>query len=297
MTLVQHPVSPFCIAIRACWKRPAPPSPSTTRQLWDRRPVIALTDGAYSSIPVLVDADRAPAVVVYEPEEAGQDIARYVDARYGLGVFPDSLAGLHDIVVQYVEAQIEDVGFRLNDVYFLPACRTWSSARCTSATRSASSDRAASTSGARRPRRCGPAWGRCWPRWTRCSGAPRTCSAQRPVYADYILYGVLGNYLFTGDNRLPAGLTNLARWHAPAAPPGPTLPGRGGAAAARARRWTAVPRRRVPIAVKALQGADFRGEDSSAMTAQRDSQGLPSRDRPPSGSSAWGGWGPTSPGA
>jgi len=38
--------------------------------------------------------------------------------------------------------------------------------------------------------------------------------AARPVYADYILYGVLGNYLFTGDYRLPAGLTDLARWHA-----------------------------------------------------------------------------------
>jgi glutathione S-transferase len=214
VTLVQHPVSPFCIAVRALLEAAGAAFTVNNPDLWDRRPVIALTDGAYSSIPVLVDADRAPAVVVYEPEEEGQDVARYVDARYGLGVFPDSLAGLHDIVVQYVESQIEDVGFRLNDVFFLPGLP----------------DVVERTMYIRHKER---KFGRgCLDQWRAQAPALRArmeavlgpletmlgrapyLFGERPVYADYILFGVLGNYLFTGHNRLPAGLTNLARWHA-----------------------------------------------------------------------------------
>ena len=214
VTLVQHPVSPFCIAIRVLLEAAGAGFSLHNPQLWDRRPTIALTDGAYSSIPVLVDADRSPAVVVYEPEEEGQDIARYVDARYGLGVFPAALAGLNDIVVQYVEAQIEDVGFRLNDVEYLTALP----------------DVVERTMYIRHKER---KFGRgCLDQWraqipalqarlaavlapldTMLGRSPYLLAA-RPVYADYILYGVLGNYLFTGAYRLPAGLTNLARWHA-----------------------------------------------------------------------------------
>jgi glutathione S-transferase len=214
VTLVQHPVSPFCIAIRVLLEGAGAAFSLLNPELWDRRPTIALTDGAYSSIPVLVDADRTPAVVVYEPEEEGQDIARYVDARYGLGVFPPALAGLQDIVVQYVEAQIEDVGFRLNDISYLPRLP----------------DVVERTMYIRHKER---KFGRgCLDQWR--AQAPALLArleavltpldtmlgrspfllGERPVYADYILYGVLGNFLYTGEHRLPAGLTNLARWHA-----------------------------------------------------------------------------------
>jgi glutathione S-transferase len=222
VTLVQHPVSPFCIAIRVLLEGVGAPFAVRDTALWDRRPVIELTDGAYSSIPVLVDAERSPAVVVYESREESQDVARYVDARYDLGVFPSSLAGLHDLVVQYVEAQIEDVGFRLNDAYFLPGLP----------------DVVERTMYIRHKER---KFGRgCVQQWREQAPALRARLAEvltpldtmlgrapfllgeRPVYADYILYGVLGNYQYSGDNRLPEGLTNLARWQA--ALPGVRLP-------------------------------------------------------------------------
>ena len=34
----------------------------------------------------------------------------------------------------------------------------------------------------------------------------------RPLFVDYNLYGVLGNYLFNGKTRLP-NLKHLRRWH------------------------------------------------------------------------------------
>ena len=34
-----------------------------------------------------------------------------------------------------------------------------------------------------------------------------------PVYADYALFGVLGNLTYTGDNEIPSTLTHIRRWH------------------------------------------------------------------------------------
>ena len=36
----------------------------------------------------------------------------------------------------------------------------------------------------------------------------------RPVYADYALYGVLGNLTYTGDNEIPVEVSHVRRWHA-----------------------------------------------------------------------------------
>jgi glutathione S-transferase len=36
--------------------------------------------------------------------------------------------------------------------------------------------------------------------------------ADRPLFVDYNLYGVLGNYLFNGKTRLP-NLKHLRRWY------------------------------------------------------------------------------------
>ena len=214
VTLVQHPVSPFCIAIRVLLEAAGADFALLNPDLWDRRPTIALTDGAYASIPVLVDAGRTPAVVVYEPEEEGQDVARYVDARYRLGLFPEAWAGLQELIVQYIEGQVEDVGFRLNDVYFLPALP----------------DVVERTMYIRhKERKFGKG---CLDRWREerpalmarleellapldtMLGNHAYVLGDRPAYADYALAGILGNYTFTGDNRLPDGLDHLRRWYA-----------------------------------------------------------------------------------
>jgi glutathione S-transferase len=213
LTLVQHPVSPFCISIRALLEAGGVPHTLYSTKIWDRRPVIELTGGAYASIPVLVDAGREPALVIYEARDDGQDIARYVDAHHDLGVFPAAIDGLHDLVIQYVEAQVEDVGFRLNDIYFLPALP----------------DVVERTMYVRHKER---KFGRgCLEQWRaqqddlrvrlvelltpldRMLGRADFLFGARPVFADYALYGVLGNYTYSGDNTVPPSLANLSRWY------------------------------------------------------------------------------------
>jgi glutathione S-transferase len=213
LTLVQHPISPFCIAIRAMLAAAEAPFRTLDVALWDRRPVIALTDGAYDAVPVLVDGDRTPPVVAYEARDDGMDIARYLDARLDLGLFPDEFAGLQELVVQYIERQVEDVGFRANDAFFLLSFP----------------DVVERTMYVRhKERKFGKG---CVEQWRTGIDGLRARMAEVltpldrmlarhpfvlgewPTYADYALFGVLGNYTFSGDNELPAELGNLRRWY------------------------------------------------------------------------------------
>ena len=183
----------------------------------DRRPVIALTDGAYYSIPVLVDAERSPAVVVYEARDDGQDVARYVDQKYSLGVFPAHLAGLHEPGAVRGGA---GGGHRLPPQRrLLPAF-------------------AAGRGGAHDVRPAQGAQVRAGVRAAVAGAGPQLRArlaellapleemlsrgpfllGKQPVYADYALHGVLGNYTYSAQNRLPEGLTRLAQWY-------DTLPG------------------------------------------------------------------------
>ena len=36
---------------------------------------------------------------------------------------------------------------------------------------------------------------------------------QRPRFVDFDLYGILGNFLYSGQYRLPAAHTRLRKWH------------------------------------------------------------------------------------
>lgn len=84
LTVIQHPVSPFCAAVTSLLDAAGATYTSHLVQIWDRRPVIAVTQGHYHAIPAVVDADRTPAVAVYEHRDDAQDIGRYLNAKLGL---------------------------------------------------------------------------------------------------------------------------------------------------------------------------------------------------------------------
>ena len=214
LTLVQIAWSPFVIPVRMMLEAAGAPYRTLDLEYWDRRPVIELTGGAYYAVPTVVDGDQAPPVAVYEPRDDTVEVARYVDAKLGLGLFPPEWEGLNQILIGYCEGQIEDVGFRLDDIYQLPAIQ----------------DVAERGMAIRHKER---KFGRgCLDQWRAQKDqlmarleellAPLDqmlsqhpfLLGDRPVYADYSLAGVLGNYTYTGDNTLPAHLTHLRRWSA-----------------------------------------------------------------------------------
>ena len=213
LTLVQVALSPYVIPLRLMLQAASVPFRALELKYWDRRPVIELTDGAYYTVPVVVDGDRTPPVVVYEARDDQVEVPRYVDRKLGLGLFPDRMAGLNQILTEYAEQQLEDVAFRLDDIYFLPSIP----------------DVADRGMGIRHKERkfgkgCIDQWRAQQPQLQarfeellapldQMLSQHSFLTGDRPVYADYAVAGVLGCYTYTGDNQVPARLPHLARWH------------------------------------------------------------------------------------
>src|SRR5258706_1029866 len=117
MTLIQFPWSPFCITIRRILERhKILHRIHNSRPDRERRVVIRGTKGRGYSVPCVVDGTHA----VVDLTTFGQEVARYVDRKYRLGLFPRNKEGVQSILAQYIENQLEDVGFRVNDSYVLP---------------------------------------------------------------------------------------------------------------------------------------------------------------------------------
>ena len=110
--LYQHPVSPFCITIRHILEAHEIAHEVINLAYNDRRPIVEKTGGAYYRIPLIVDGD----VPVWDKTELGQEVARYLDDKFQLGLFPSHLEGLQAILSRYIEGEVEAVGFKLNDI-------------------------------------------------------------------------------------------------------------------------------------------------------------------------------------
>jgi len=216
--LVQFPWSPFCITLRRMLERNKIPhrirniSPDR-----DRSVVIRATKGHGYSVPCLVDSKTA----VVDRTPFGQEVARYVDHKYRLGLFPRGKEGIQLILAQYIEDQLEDVGFRVNDSCVVPTLPLVERVMLIRY----------------KERKFGKG---CIAQWTRDRG--KLCRqfgellqpldnmlatspfliADRPLFVDYDLYGIVENYLYSGKTKLPA-LKYLRRWHRALARPGSQL--------------------------------------------------------------------------
>ena len=209
LTMIQFPWSPFCITVRRIIERHG--ISHRVRNInpdSDRGVVIRATHGRGYSVPCLVDGRKA--VVDWTP--FGQEVARYVDRKYRLGLFPRDKEGIQLILAQYIENQLEDVGFRVNDSYVVPTLPLVERVMLVRY----------------KERKFGKG---CLAQWTRdraklsrqfgtllkpmdnMLARQPFLLGERPLFVDYDLYGIVENYLYSGKTKLPA-LPNLRRWHA-----------------------------------------------------------------------------------
>lgn len=201
MSIVVHQMahSPYCIPITQLLK--AAGIAHETREVpnWDRGEIIRLTDGEFYQVPLLVHDDR----VVFESGGSSQDIARYCDTVFTAGLlFPARLEGPHQCVLEFLEDKVEECSFRLADIHYVPAIE----------------DIVERTMVVRHKER---KFGRdCVDRWQREAPAIRaeldgllarfekTLTAEpylfgaAPVYADFLLFGILGNLTYRDWNQL-----------------------------------------------------------------------------------------------
>jgi len=206
--LVQIPWSPFCLVQRRILEFSGRRFKLVNIPSTDRSHVWQWTRQRYYNVPIVRDGRT----VVFEVGEESQVIAKYLDAKLRLGLFPRELEGIQSILWRHIENEIEGVCFRLNDVYWkeiVPKFEQLAFLR-------------------NKERKFGRG---CIDQWQ--AGQKNLLKdlaarlipfeemvmyqpfllGNKPRFVDFDLYGMLANFLYSGHYRLPSAHTHLKRWH------------------------------------------------------------------------------------
>jgi glutathione S-transferase len=207
--LIQFPWSPFCIVQRRILEFAGAKFKLTNlRQTGDRSLIWKLTDEKYYAVPILREGKK----VIFESGDDSQDIARHLDQKFNLGLFPAQAEGLQSILCRYIEHEVEAVGFKLNDIYFKEFVT-----------------QADQVSFIRHKER---KFGRgCIGQWRaqqkdllrqlelkllpfeQMLAHSEFILGQCPLFVDFNLFGIVENFLFSGHYTLPRSQPHLRVWH------------------------------------------------------------------------------------
>src|SRR5437867_1170858 len=112
--LIQFPWSPFCIVQHRILEFGGTRFKIIDVPNADRTLVWKLTRQRYYQVPVIRDGKN----VIFETDTDSQVIAKYLDAKFNLGLFPRELEGVQWILWRHIEGEVEERGFKLNDIYY-----------------------------------------------------------------------------------------------------------------------------------------------------------------------------------
>ena len=112
--LVQFPWSPYCLVQKRILDFSNERYKLTTVPATDRSAVWKMTRQRYYHVPVVRDGRN----VLFETGDDSQVIAKYLDEKLHLGLFPHSFDGVQDLLWRYIENDVESFTFKLNDAYF-----------------------------------------------------------------------------------------------------------------------------------------------------------------------------------
>jgi glutathione S-transferase len=207
--LVQCPWSPFCLVQRRILEFSGLPFKIVNIPSGDRSLVWRLTRQRYYGVPVIKDGRT----VVFETDEDSQVIAKYLDDKLQLSLFPRELDGVQSLLWRGIENEIEGVGFKLNDIYWLEFV--------------VPSDRLRFLR--HKERKFGRGCLELWRKQQKPLLAELThrlvpfeqmlldkafLLGDQPRFVDFDLFGILANFLYSGHYQLPAVHTRLKRWYA-----------------------------------------------------------------------------------
>jgi glutathione S-transferase len=206
--LVQVPYSPFCIVQRRILEYAGEKFKITNIPNGDRSLIWKLTRERYYQVPVLKDGKT----IVFETDDTSQVIAKYISEKFALGLFPREWIGVQQVLWRYIENDIEGFTFKLNDIHWQENVPK--------------GDRLLFVRHKERK------FGRgCLEQWatqqrdllnglekalTPCEqmlNEKQFLLGNRPLFVDFDLYGMLGNFLYSGHYQLPAAHTQLREWY------------------------------------------------------------------------------------
>jgi glutathione S-transferase len=206
--LVQFPWSPFCIVQRRILEFAGAPFQCIDIPNGDRSLVWRLTRQRYYGVPII----KHGRTVVFETDETSQVIAKYLDNQWQLGLFPREWAGIQRLLWLYIESEVEGVGFKLNDIQyrkFVPAREQLAFIRH----KERKFGRGCVDQWQAQQMQLLDALTRRLVPFEQMLGVHPYLLEARPRFVDFDLFGMLGNFLYSGRYSLPAAHTSLKAWY------------------------------------------------------------------------------------
>ena len=111
MQFYQFPHSPYCIPISLIMRNAGIEFEEVLVPNADRSMVGRITNGDYYQVPVILDGSK----VVYESSDTSLDVAQYVNSLIKHELFPKAISGIHEIVIGHIESELEGYGFKTVD--------------------------------------------------------------------------------------------------------------------------------------------------------------------------------------
>jgi len=206
--LIQFPWSPFCLVQSRILEFSGAPFKITNIPNQDRSLVWKLTKQRYYGVPVIRDGKA----VVFEINDDSQVIAKYLNEKFQLDLFPSELRGIQSILWRFIENEIEAITFRLDDVYWkelVPKSEQLAFQR-------------------HKERKFGRG---CLDQWREQQGEllqqleeklipfeqmllhQPFLLGERPRFVDFDLFGMLENFLYSGHYQLPTRHKEIQKWH------------------------------------------------------------------------------------
>jgi glutathione S-transferase len=206
--LIQFPWSPFCLVQRRILEFSGAPFKIINVPSQERSLVWKLTKQRYYGVPIIRDGKN----VIFEINDDSQVIAKYLDEKLSLGLFPEKWRDIQSILWRYVENEIEGATFRLNDIYYqenVPPAEQLQFLRFKER---------------KFGRGCIEQWRkeqRTWLKQLEARLLPFEMMLMhqpflledRPRFLDFDLYGMLENFLYSGHHQLPKRHKLIQQWH------------------------------------------------------------------------------------
>jgi glutathione S-transferase len=206
--LIQFPWSPFCIVTRRILEFSGTRFKLTNILNGDRTLVWELTNERYYKVPLLKDGKQ----VIFELSDESQNIAKYLDQKFSLGLFPAELEGVQSILWRHIESEVEGVGFKLNDIYWKEMVPAEDRLRFLRHKERKFGVGCLDDWRAMKPQLLKQLEARLLPFEEMLTYQPFLLD-ERPRFVDFDLYGMLENFLYSGHYKLPKAHTNLLKWH------------------------------------------------------------------------------------
>ena len=212
LRLYQYAYSPYCIPIELALKHSGIQYEVVTLPAGDPTEVIKLSKGECYQVPLLEDLFTHD--IIYDKSPSGDDVPKFIDNLAPLmRLFPSDVDGLQRIFINYIENECEPYGFKVCDANGEHWIKT---------------DLERGLLRRHKERKFGVG---CIEEWKRNVVALTESfhravqpfeqvladrpflTGDKPVYADYALCGVIGNFLFPGNTSLPENCLMLEAWY------------------------------------------------------------------------------------